>query len=408
MRYYENVTFQNWAQTYSCNPDCYIEVESEEELFEAIVIAKSREIKVRVVGSGHSPGDIACTDGMLISIDRLNRVHNIDKAAKKVTVEAGIKIKDLNSLLAKNGLALPNLGSISEQTLAGLISTGTHGTGYEKGILATIVDSLRIVKSTLEVQELSRENDSELLSYVLCSLGCLGIITRVTINVVEAFNLEFTQMAIPFDYMINNWLPLLKSAEYVRFWWFPHTNNCVLWKANRSQEPPAPAPATPLKSKILGVWAYETSLLASAFAPALTPHGRNDGPEALRKLKSFIEKAGIKAHAPIEIRFVAADNIPLSPAYKRDTCFIGIIMYRPFGVDIPHDLFWTGYEIIMRSLRGRPHWAKAHPLKPSELGRVYPLFHQFKKLREAMDPESLFVNDYIQRHILDGDSRAKL
>ncbi|KAJ3211847.1 hypothetical protein HDU67_004228 [Dinochytrium kinnereticum] len=367
MRIYDDVKFENWARTFSCVPTVYVEVETEEEVLESIVIARSRNLKVRVVGSGHSPGDIVCTEGMLMSIDELNNVIEVDHTNKRVTVQAGIKIKDLNDHLATVGLALPNLGSISEQTLAGLISTGTHGTGLQHGILATMVESIRIVKSTLEVVDISRTKDEQTLLHAICSLGCFGVITRVTLNVVDAFNLHFTQAAIPFNYMIKNWDSLVKSAEFTRFWWFPHTNDCVYWKATKTTESPAPAPQSPIKTQVLGVWAYEFSLFVSSFLPSLVPsinqrhfdrffrkniNGSDqsvkvfnfdclfkqyvtewaidwkDGPEALVRLRDFIEKSGIKVHAPIEIRFVARDNIPLSPAYERDSCFIGIIMYR--------------------------------------------------------------------------------
>ncbi|KAJ3098242.1 hypothetical protein HDU96_011156 [Phlyctochytrium bullatum] len=338
----------------------------------------------------------------------------VDKEEKTVTVQAGITIKALNEYLAGIGLALPNLGSISEQTLAGLISTGTHGTGLGHGILANMVQGIRLVKSTLEVIDVSRRDDEELLLHALCSLGSFGVITRVTIKVVDAFRLHFKQTAIPFDYMIANWHSLVKSSEFTRFWWFPYTDDCVFWRADKTPDPPNPVEESAWKARALGVWAYEFSLFASAYLPSLLPaiHRRhfdrffrkpkegidesvkifnfdclfkqyvtewaidwNDGPEALQRLRTFIEKSNVVAHAPIEI--------------------------RPYGVEVPHDLFWEGYETIMRHLGGRPHWAKAHTLTPKQLESVYPKFQQFRSYREKMDPDGLFLNDYIERHLID-------
>ncbi|KAI8829318.1 hypothetical protein BC829DRAFT_424015 [Chytridium lagenaria] len=382
MRTFDNATFENWAQTYRAR--------------------QRRKLKVRVVGSGHSPGDIVCTDGMLISIDELKEVVEVDRENKRVTVQGGIKIKDLNDVLASHGLALPNLGSISDQTMAGLISTGTHGTGLEHGILATMVESIRMVKSTLEIVTLSKTMNEELLRYALCSLGSFGVITQVTINVVEAFNLSFTQSSIPFDFMIKNWGTLVKSAEFTRFWWFPHTDDCVFWKADKTEQPPAPAPSSFVKDRVLGVWAYELSLYLTSLLPSLVPTINkrhfdrffkktvtgidqsyvtewaidwNDGPEALIRLRQFIEKSELKRM--LQLRSVL-----------------------PYGAEIPRDLFWQGYELIMRTLKGRPHWAKAYSLTNTDLAAVYPRFNDFRRLREQMDPDGLFINDYIQRHVV--------
>ncbi|KAJ3417200.1 hypothetical protein HDV05_006406 [Chytridiales sp. JEL 0842] len=451
MKRSQNYLFQNWAETYSVKADHYFQASTEEDVIEAIKFAIDNDKTLRVVGTGHSPSDIVCCRDILLNLDPLNRVLHIDKENAIVTAQGGIKMHQLNKVLEENGLAMPNLGSISDQSLAGLISTGTHGTGMNFGIVATIVQSLTIITSTLKRKVLSRDDaDPQPFLHALCSLGCLGVIVDVTLKVEKAFNLKFEQRPLLFNEMMEKWEEEVNSAEHTRFWWFPHTEDCIVWKASRVEDKVNPPPKSPLKTLLLGVKAYELSLYASSFVPSLLPtitkrhYDRffskevkgidksvevfnfdclfkqyvtewaidwKDAPKALARLKKFIEETpGIVAHSPVEIRFVKGDNIPLSPAYQRDTCYIGIIMYRPYGKTIPHSHFWNAYESIMKSYKGRPHWAKAHTMTPEDLKAVYPLFEDFQKLRSEWDPSGTFVNEYIRRHFVGYgiDVKAKL
>ncbi|KAJ3190776.1 hypothetical protein HK101_008374 [Irineochytrium annulatum] len=435
-------TFSNWAGTHLCSPSQYVEPESLDDLHRIIHFAKHQGRTIRVVGAGHSPSDIACTDGdgILVSLRHFSSILRLDERAKRVTFQAGIKLGVLNDYLGTVDLAMPNLGSISDQSFAGLISTGTHGTGMDQPILAACIVSLKLLTANLETLMLSSTSHPELFRMSLCSLGCLGIVLEVTIQAVPKFNLEFEQRAIPFVEMISGWDSYVKGREFVRFWWFPHTEECVLWRATKTKKDRKMGEEDGwVKSNLLGLKAYEASLFATSVAPKLLPvvHRRhferffretkrgvggsvevfnfdclfkqyvtewaidwNKGPEALVRLKKFIEDSGVVAHAPVEIRFVKGDDIPLSPSYGRDSCYIGIIMYRPYGRTVAHDLFWTGYELIMRHLAGRPHWAKAHPLTVTELEALYPEMGRFREVRRELDPGGLFVNDYVRRHIV--------
>eukprot|EP00842_Homolaphlyctis_polyrhiza_P001343 jgi/Hompol1/2209/HPOL_002862-RA len=433
-------TFQNWAKTFGCKPALFVAAQTEDDVAAAIAHAKAQRLKVRAVGSGHSPSDLACTAGLMLSINALDRVINVDTDRMQVTVEAGIKLEKLNDLLDRLGWAMPNLGSISEQTIAGAISTGTHGTGINFGVLATSIVELRLATSSGDFLTLSRSESPDLFLASLCSLGCLGIITRVTIQAVPAFRIKAEQFPISFSDMIKDFQSHVKSADHVRFWWFPHTDNCIVWKGERTNEPPAPIKTNWLKDTLLGVHLYEMSLFFSTLVPSLVPTinkryfdrffskslSTTDksfkvfnfdclfsqyvtewaipwelAPKALERLKAFIEAhPEVVAHSPVEIRFVKGDDILLSMSEGHDTCFIGIIMYRPYGLDVTRETYWKGYESIMNDLGGRPHWAKAHQLTPAQLRQRYPKLEQFCAIRDQLDPSRLFTNDYIERHLL--------
>ncbi|KAL2913557.1 D-arabinono-1,4-lactone oxidase [Polyrhizophydium stewartii] len=443
----DNQVFQNWAKTFSCRPEQYVLAQSEADVVEAVAAARKAGRRVRVVGSGHSPSDIACTTGTMININALNRVVKVDSDARQVTVEAGTTLQQLNELLDRLGWAMPNLGSISEQTIAGAISTGTHGTGIEFGALATAIVDLRLVTASGEVLALSRTSSPDVFLAALCSLGCLGVITQVTIQAVPAFQIRAEQAPISFADMIANFESLVRSADHVRFWWFPHTDNCIVWKGTRTSDPPQPSKINWLRDIFLGVHVYELSLYMSTLVPQLVPAINqryfqrffnkqltttdksfkifnfdclfsqyvtewavewSKAPEALSRLKKFIEdNPEVVAHSPVEIRFVKRDDIHLSMSSGYDTCFIGIIMYRPYGKDVTKEKYWAGYEKIMEDLGGRPHWAKAHRLGPQELRKLYPKFDSFCAIRAKLDPDNVFVNDYIDRHLVSG-LKAKL
>ncbi|KAJ8327117.1 D-arabinono-1,4-lactone oxidase [Batrachochytrium dendrobatidis] len=446
MKQLKNQTFQNWAKTFSCKPALVLMAQTEADVVQAIAMAHKHNLKLRVVGTGHSPSDISCTTGILLNIDALATVSKVDMEALQITVGAGIKLHQLNDLLDRLGLALLNLGSISEQSIAGAISTGTHGTGIKFGILASMVLELRLVIANGEILTLSRESSPDLFLAALCSLGCLGVITRVKLQVVSAYQIKSIQKPIQFKSMINDFGAHVQSADHVRFWWFPHSDNCIVWKGTRTSELPQTTQSDWLKNTLFGVHGYEASLYASTWFPSLVPTinrqifnllfsapvsaiGKSfnvfnfdclfsqyvtewaiewtKAPEALVKLKAFLEEhPKIVAHSPIEIRFVKADDIPMSMSYGHDTCFIGIIMYRPYGMEVDKAAYWKGYESIMMSLGGRPHWAKEHHLTAKDLRERYPQFDSFCAIRSRLDPTDIFTNQYIDRHILESPTMA--
>ncbi|TPX48198.1 hypothetical protein SeLEV6574_g02178 [Synchytrium endobioticum] len=440
--------FENWSRTYSCVASYHIVAKSEHQVIQAIELARSVRKPLRVVGTGHSPSDIACTSGILLSLDGMNKVLKVDTEQNEITVQAGMKLWELNEVLHKLGWAFPNLGSITEQSIAGAISTATHGTGLNFGNVSTAVVELTMITATGETVVANSHVDATFFSAAVCSLGALGVITRVTLKCSNAFKLKAYQEGVKFDYLMDRFEELAASAEHVRFHWFPLTDDIAIWRASKTTEERNPLQRSWYHDKLCGYYLYEAALYLSAFIPSITPHinrahcrleaakkwptgpeagprhliddsfrvfameclfrqyvnewalDRKDAPSALRMLKTMIEEKKWMVHAPVEIRLAQKDDIMLSPATGRDTCYIGVIMYKPYEHTIPYSDYWEGYESIMKSLGGRPHWAKAFKLGPVELARVYPRFTEFVGLVKKMDPEGIFANDYIRRHIL--------
>ncbi|KAI7859531.1 D-arabinono-1,4-lactone oxidase-domain-containing protein [Circinella umbellata] len=395
----EDYTFHNWAKTFQCTCEIMFQPSTESQIIQIVQLAKKYNKPIKVFGSGHSPSDLACSRGFMINIDNMNGILGINKQDSTVTVEAGMSLHKLHAILQENGLAMSNLGSISDQSIAGVISTATHGTGAEFGCLSSMVLDLTLITANGELINCSSNENSDLFAAARCSLGALGIITRITLQVEPAFRLEAIQKPYKFDTVLSEWDHVIHSAEHVRVWWMPHTNDCVVWRANRTKKSMKQAESNWLIERGVGVHLYQFMLNIARYRPSVIPsitrfmfetiHKRplhviddsykvfmfdclfpqyvnewaipwENSPQALKELDAFINTSELKVHFPVEIRFVDEDDIWLSPSYKTKTCYIGVIMYRPYGNPVPYKKYWKAYEDIMRKHGGRPHWAKVY------------------------------------------------
>ncbi|XP_043846011.1 L-gulonolactone oxidase isoform X2 [Dromiciops gliroides] len=378
--------FQNWAKTYGCYPEMYFQPTCVEEVRQVLDLARQQNKRVKVIGGGHSPSDIACTDGFMIHMGKMNRILKVDKAKRQVTVEAGILLMDLNVELSKHGLALSNLGAVSDVTAAGVIGTGTHNTGIKHGILATQVVALTLLTASGTIIECSETNNAELFKASLLHLGCLGIILTITFQCVAQFHLQETSFPSTLKEVLDNLDNHLKKSEYFRFLWFPHSENVSVIYQDHTNKPPTSAASW--------FWDYAIGFHLLEF---LLWVSEKTG-EALRELKTMLENnPNVVAHFPVEVRFVKGDNILLSPCFQRDSCYMNIIIYRPYGKDIPRLDYWLAYERIMKKVGGRPHWAKAHTCTRTDFEKMYPSFQKFCAIREKLDPTGMFLNACLEK-----------
>ncbi|PVV03632.1 hypothetical protein BB560_001882 [Smittium megazygosporum] len=438
------VSVSNWSKTFSCTPKLLLAPRTENDVIWIINFARNRNLKVKPVGSKLSPSDISCTDGIMISMENFNRVLQVDKRNCTITVESGVPLSELHKILEFWGLALSSIGSISLQTICGAISTATHGTGVNYGCFSSIVLDLVLIDG-MGIRHYCSENENkDLFDAARCSLGALGIITQVTIQCEPSFRLKAVQIPKNLDEILDNLHETVTSAEHVRFWWFPYTNDTVLWRANRTTDPKEPLKESFVVDKLYGFHYYQFQLLLSRMSPdripTITKEHYNarfnkkiewvddsynvfnmdclfpqyvdewaipiqNTANALRFLRKWINeqqkiKDGVRVHFPVEVRFVKADDVWLSPCYQQTVCYIGVIMYRPYRLPVPYKKYWRAYEDIMRTFGGRPHWAKAHKMYYFEFEKQIPRFNDFQAIREICDPSGLFVNDYVKRHIL--------
>ncbi|XP_025049451.1 L-gulonolactone oxidase-like isoform X2 [Alligator sinensis] len=391
------VQFQNWAKTYGSSPELYFQPTSVEEIKEILELARQRNKRVKVVGGGHSPSDIACTDGFMIQMGKMNKILKVDKEKRQVTVEAGMLLSDLNVKLTKYGLALANLGAVSEVAAAGVIGTGTHNTGIKHGILPTQVVALTLLTAAGEGLECSEGSHADIFQAARVHLGCLGVVLTITFQCVPEFYLQETTFPSTLKEVLDNLDSHLQRSEYFRFLWFPHSENVSIIYQDHTSKPPS-STGSWFWDYAIGYYLLEFLLWVSTFLPFLVPwinrgffwllftskgekvdlsykvfnyecrfkqHVQDwaipmeKTKDALLELKAALESSPkVVAHYPVEVRFARADSILLSPCFQRDSCYMNIIMYRPYGKDVPRLDYWLAYEGIMKKFGGRPHWAK--------------------------------------------------
>src|SRR6266516_6949770 len=173
------MSWSTWARTARAEPVRIVHPETMEQLVAAVRDAARDGLRDKAVGSGHSFTPVAVTDGVLVDLAGYRGLGSVDRATGVCTVRAGTTLRQLNGLLAARGLAMTNLGDIDAQTVAGAISTGTHGTGITFGGLSTQVRALELVLADGSVVTCSAEVRPELFAAARVGLGALGVISTV-------------------------------------------------------------------------------------------------------------------------------------------------------------------------------------------------------------------------------------
>ncbi|MBB6349331.1 FAD-linked oxidoreductase [Nonomuraea muscovyensis] len=420
--------FTNWAGNQTASPSEVRTPASTDEVVRAVRDAAAGGRRVRMVGTGHSFTDVALTDGIMLRPTALTGVRSI--TGDQVTVLAGTPLKALNELLHERGLALANMGDITEQTVAGAIQTGTHGTGRDTGGLADQVSALELVLADGSVVTAAPGED--LFDAARVGLGALGVLTAVTLRVEPAFLLRNRRRRATLSGMLGCLDEIASADEHLDFFWLPHTDACLVKTSNRDPGPARPPGAVKhwLDNVFLENTLFGLACAAGACLPGLIPRinalsaaaladseavdvsyrvftsrrevrflemeyavPREHLGRALRETRDLVERAGWRITFPVEVRVTPPSSAWLSTAYGRPTGYVACHMYRP----TPHGAYFEGVEEIMTRLEGRPHWGKLHTRDAAYLARVYPRFADFVALRDRLDPGRLFGNAYLDR-----------
>ena len=233
-------TVRNWAKNQACVPTSVERPRSTDEVAAAVRRARANGQRVRAIGAGHSFTAAAMTNGVLISLEQMNQVVGVDRDTARVTVEAGMTLGALGNELASVGLAMPNLGDINVQSIAGAINTATHGTGLELGNIATTIVAIELVDGAGDVVRCDADHDPDLLGASRVGVGALGIITEVTVQCVPAFNLHAHETVEPFDDLLDGFDEFARSAEHAEFFWMPGARRCQVKRNRRTDEPVRP------------------------------------------------------------------------------------------------------------------------------------------------------------------------
>jgi L-gulono-1,4-lactone dehydrogenase len=426
------VTWTNWGGNQSVAPQRVVKVTSAREVSGVITDAIRRGHRVKAVGSGHSFSAIAVPADVQLTLEASGALVSIDAGTGRAEVPAGLDLYRLNRLLWKSGLSMQNLGDIEAQTVAGAISTGTHGTGAAKQGLAAQVRALEMVLGNGEIVTCSPEQDPDLFSAARVGLGALGVLTRVTLQCEPAYYLEAAEEGMPLDEVLQRLDELADTSDHFEFFWFPHTSVALTKRNTRLADPPAVS-RSPRRASAdalvengvhglfcrAGRWlpgqvprlnrflaghappahyadaSYEvfTSIRRVRFVETEYAIPREAIREALARVRRLTQTYGHDVTFPLEVRFAAADDIPLSTAFGQDTAYIAAHVYR----GRPYQAYFDAFEAVMNAYGGRPHWGKMHTQTAARLRSRYPLFDQFLAQRDQADPAGIFRNHYLDR-----------
>jgi L-gulonolactone oxidase len=424
--------WRNWTGDQSCRPAAVAAPANREDLAAVIVAAAAAGRKVSVAGSGHSFTEATLSDGTLIHLGALSGVLEADAASGRVRVGGGTVLGDLNEELARLGLAMENLGDIDRQTIAGAISTGTHGTGARLRNISAQVEAIELVLGDGSVRELTAAAEPDLLRAARVGLGALGAISAVTLRCVPAFTLRRVDEPRPRGQVLDELEQLAAAHDHFELFTFPYSDLALVFERNRTEEASRPRSrvAAFLNDVVLENWALEAlsasgralpaaipalSRLAAAVASGGTTIERSDrvfdnerrvrftemeyalprehGPEAARRVIEWVRSNRYPVFFPIEMRVSAGDDALLSPAHERDSAYVAVHQYR--GME------WRPYfeavEEIMSSYGGRPHWGKRHFQTAATLAPLYPRWPDFATARDQLDPTRIFTNEYAAR-----------
>ncbi len=428
MQQQSNFRFTNWAKNETCIAQKYFVPETEAELMDAIANNKT----VRFTGTGHSWSAICLNTEALINLDRYNKILHLDKEKLQIKVQPGIKLWQLNEELDKHGLALTNLGSIAKQSLAGAMCTATHGSGIQFQILASQIEEFTLIKANGEKLVLHHERDKELFNLCVVNLGCLGVVSEITLNVVPAFNLHDRTSVMNLEQAINQLHEMVNSIDHFKLWWFPHVDDVVVYRYTRTQEKVNDSRFRQwLMDEILSVSVYRLFIkigninrdwrkrinraLVKKFMQPLNrieksykvfnvpepPLHRevewafdiSVAKELLREYTQMINASAHRINFIQEIRFTKSDDYALSPCYQRDTIWLGAYNADNFGwKELMND-----FEQLAKKYNGRPHWGKEFSCNSEYFEAVYPKLDDFKTLRSQVDPHGKFINEYISK-----------
>lgn len=423
----------NWAGNRRWTPERIVDARGKDDVVAAVAQAAERGVTVKAIGAGHSFTEAATTTGVQVRLSHLDELVSVDREAKRVTVGGGITLHRLNDVMAAHGLALPNLGDIDRQSISGAIATATHGTGIDVGNLASQVVGMELVDGRGRVLRFDPGDDPDGMADIApVHLGALGVVTEVTLQCVDTFNLHASETFEPIDELLERLPDEFDTAEHVEFYWQPGSRRCHVKRNRRTDEPARPPSRVAyLRDKVLienvafGVVCRVGRRFPSLVRPITRLIGsaaaerdvvdRSDRvfcsprhvrfvemeygiplesiADAVRAVRSLTTTLPTPALFPIEVRASAADGLALSTGFGRTSGWIAVHQYR----GVAYDEYFNGVESIMAELGGRPHWGKLHGQSARTLAPRYPRWDDFAALRDRLDPHRTFANPYLTR-----------
>lgn len=413
--------WSNWSGNQSCQPTRREVPRTEEELCELL---KRSTGKIRFVGSSHSFSPLVPTPEMLISLAAMRGVISVDTQTGEASIWAGTRLAQIGEPLWERGRGLFNQPDIDAQALAGAIATSTHGTGVSLGSLSSDVTRIRLVTASGEVLECSRDRNEDLFNAACTSFGALGAVSQVGLRTREAYKLRERTWMMPLQEGLERAAQLRDQHRHFEMYALPHGDYIQGITLDETDAPDSPTAVNSSEAefrkvaKVIEALPLLRSLIINTAARNVDPEERTgrsyrifgnvrntrfnemeytvpaeQGPACLAEVLDTIRRNEIDVIFPIEYRYVRADDIWLSPFYRRPGCAISCHNFH----DRDYKKYFAAVEPIFWKYQGRPHPGKIHTLEAQQLSQLYPRWNDFMRIRRELDPHGRFLNDHLQQ-----------
>jgi len=420
--------WKNWSGNQSCTPARRFAPKTVEDLQLWLRGNISNEqYKMRSVGSGHSFTALVPTNDTLVSTNYLRGVSAVEGQPLQADVAAGTQLSAIGPALNSMNQAMINMPDVDRQTLAGAISTATHGTGQSLNCLSAYVTELDLVSPSGERLTCSETQNRDLFKASQVGLGALGFITRIRLNNRAPFRLKRQARWHKYEEGLASATSLAQQHRNFEFYVIPFTGMILSDALDETKEPLSIKEELDSNDGLMDLklardylgWSNELrELVLGSYMKTLDSETNIDhsyqiyasernvrfnemeyhlpvehGLQALDEIKHLIERDFPKVFFPFECRFVKADDCWLSPFYQRDS--ISIAVHRYFEED--HRPLFNAIEPIFQKYQGRPHWGKINTFTPRQFAEHYPHWDAFKKIRKEIDPSGLLLNSYLAK-----------
>ena len=416
--------WQNWSGSQQARPEI-IQVQHLQHLQD---IVKSSP-QIRAVGAGHSFSALATTDNILVNLDHLRGVVAWDKVNTRATMQAGTRLYELGKDLTPFNQALINQGDIDQQSLAGAISTATHGTGVDLPCLAAFVQGFELLTADGELLQCNQQQNSDIFQAGRVALGSLGVLTKITLQNRSCYKLKEQIRLCRLKEVFTQLEHWKNQHRHIEFWAFIHSDVVMLKTLDETDDAIQPRqdgwpsednlltlcseltriiPASnPYLQKLLGVFVKPSCYVD--WPSRIFPTARNTkfnemeyqlpadlGLQCLEEVLQTLKQQRAPIFFPIEFRYVKGDDIWLSPFYQRDS--VSISIHQFYKQD--YQAVFALVEPILQKYQGRPHWGKLHSMTATGLRELYPKWDEFMTLRQQLDPQQKWLNPYLKQLFL--------
>lgn len=414
--------WHNWSGLQQASPAQFVQPDTIEELIQTVL----RSSKCRVVGAGHSFSPLVCTGDTLISLDSLTGLIRHNAQQCQSTLYAGTRLYHLDQYLQPLNQALINQGDIDQQSLAGAVATGTHGTGQQLSCLSALVTGFELLGANGDILWCDAHQNSPIFRAGRVALGSFGILTKISLQNMPRYQLREEVYLQPLTDILGNMSHWKHEHRHIESFVFIHADQAMVKTLNPCTDALRPRQAAWPSDDALLTWCSELTRKFPAINPYLQkllgvlvkpsscvdwsskifPTPRNtrfnemeyqipaeQGPACLEEVVYSLRKHKVPMFFPLEYRYVKADDIWLSPFYQRDSASISVHQYHKQDCQQIFRLV----EPIFQKYQGRPHWGKMHNLTARQLRELYPHWTDFMALRAELDPQQKWLNPYLQQ-----------